>query len=93
MTVALAGPRMSDGDARAWEAAERWRTRAEAGPGWWGRLGSWVVTGLRHVPGAGLVDEVVGTAVVGVVGEPLRDAGLALGWWTAGRAFPTCCGS
>ncbi|WP_285587878.1 EcsC family protein [Actinomycetospora sp. NBRC 106378] len=85
MTVERAGA-MSAGDARAWDAAQRWRSRTDAGPGWWGRLGSWVVTGLRHVPGAGLVDQVVETAVVGVVGEPLRDAGLALGWWTAGRA-------
>ncbi|WP_018330466.1 EcsC family protein [Actinomycetospora chiangmaiensis] len=77
---------MSDGDARAWDAVERWRSRADAGPGWWGRLGSWVVSGLRHVPGAGIVDQLVETAVVGVVGEPLREAGLALGWWTAGRA-------
>ncbi|WP_433800771.1 hypothetical protein [Actinomycetospora sp. CA-084318] len=86
MTVVVGASRMSDGDARAWDAVERWRSRTDAGPGWWGRLGSWVVTGLRHVPGAGLVDHVVESTVVGVIGEPLRDAGLALGWWTAGRA-------
>ncbi|MDL5154970.1 hypothetical protein [Actinomycetospora termitidis] len=86
MTAAALSGCMSDGDARAWEAVERWRATADRGPGWWGRLGSWVVTGLRHLPGAGLVDQVVETSVFGVVGDPLRDAGLALGWWTAGRA-------
>lgn len=86
VTVEPSGCSMSAGDARAWDAAERWRSRHDDGPGWWGRIGSWVVAGLRHVPGAGVVDQVVGTAVVGVVGEPLRDAGLALGWWSAGRA-------
>ncbi|MEJ2870075.1 EcsC family protein [Actinomycetospora sp. OC33-EN08] len=89
MTAAAPGC-MTDGDARAWEAVERWRTATVAGPGWWSRMGSWAVTGLRHLPGAGLVDQLVETSVVGVVdsvvGEPLRDAGLALGWWTAGRA-------
>jgi hypothetical protein len=86
VTVVAWAACMSDGDARAWDAVGRWRAAGEAGPGWWGRVGSWVVAGLRHVPGAGAVDHLVEATVVGVVGEPLRDAGLALGWWTAGRA-------
>lgn len=81
---------MTAGDARAWEAVQRWRTTAAAGPGWWGRLGSWAVTGLRWLPGAGLLDDlvegVVDDVVVGAVLEPLHELGLRLGWATAGGA-------
>ena len=77
---------MTAGDARAWEAVQRWRTTTAAGPGWWGRLGSWAVTGLRWLPGAGLVDDLVDDVVVPAVLEPLHDLGLRLGWATAGSA-------
>jgi hypothetical protein len=72
---------MSDGDARAWDAVQRWRTATPAGPGWWGRLGSVALSGLRLLPGADLVDDVV----VGAVAGPLREAGVWLGWLLAGR--------
>jgi hypothetical protein len=72
---------MSAGDARAWDAVARWRHADPPGSGWWGRLGSLAMTGLRLIPGAGLVDDLV----IGAVGAPLRDAGVRLGWVIAGR--------
>lgn len=80
--VALDPIVMSAGDARAWDAVQRWRTAGPGGPGWWGRLGSLALSGLRLLPGAGLVDDVV----VGAVSGPLREAGVRLGWLLAGRA-------
>ena len=75
---------MTPGDARAWEAVQRWRAAGPGGSGWWGRLGSFALSGLRLLPGAGLVDDVLGGAVAG----PLHDAGLWLGWLAAGRPEP-----
>ena len=72
---------MTPGDARAWAAVARWRAGDPAGSGWWDRLGALALAGLRLLPGAGLVDDVVGGAVAG----PLRDAGVWLGWLAAGR--------
>jgi hypothetical protein len=72
---------MTAGDARAWEAVQRWRAADPPGSGWWSRLGSLAMSGLRWIPGAGLIDEVV----LGTVTTPLRDAGVALGWLLAGR--------
>ena len=73
---------MTPGDARAWRAVQRWRAAEPAGSGIWGRLGALALSGLRLLPGAGAVDDVLGGAVAG----PLRDAGMWLGWLAAGRA-------
>lgn len=72
---------MTPGDARAWDAVQRWRAADPGGSGWWGRLGSLALSGLRLLPGAGVVDDVLGGAVAG----PLRDAGLWLGWLAGGH--------
>jgi hypothetical protein len=72
---------MTPGDARAWAAVARWRAADPAGSGWWDRLGALALSGLRLLPGTGLVDDVVG----GAVAAPLRDAGLWLGWLAVGR--------
>jgi hypothetical protein len=72
---------MSAGDARAWDAVARWRAADPPGSGWWGRLGSLAMSGLRLIPGAGTVDDLV----LGTVTAPLRDAGVRLGWLMAGR--------
>ena len=72
---------MTAGDARAWDAVTRWRAADPPRTGWWGRLGSWAMTGLRLIPGVGLVDDLV----LGAVATPLRDAGVRLGWLLAGR--------
>jgi hypothetical protein len=72
---------MTPGDARAWDAVQRWRTADPAGSGWWGRLDALALSGLRLLPGTGLVDDVVG----GAVADPLREAGMWLGWLAAGR--------
>ncbi|NMO91978.1 hypothetical protein [Actinomycetospora sp. TBRC 11914] len=73
---------MSAGDARAWEAVRRWRSAEPPGSGFWGRVSSLALSGLRLLPGADLVDDVV----VGAVAGPLRDAGVWLGWLVAGRS-------
>jgi hypothetical protein len=79
--LALDPDAMTPGDARAWAAVARWRSADPAGSGWWNRLGALALSGLRMLPGAGLVDGVVGGAVTG----PLHDAGVWLGWFAAGR--------
>jgi hypothetical protein len=75
---------MSAGDARAWEAVRRWRGAEPPRAGFWGRVGSAALSGLRLLPGADLVDDVV----LGSVAGPLRDAGVWLGWLVAGRVEP-----
>ncbi|MCD2193025.1 EcsC family protein [Actinomycetospora endophytica] len=71
---------MTAGDARAWDAVQRWRAAEPAGSSWWGRLSSLAMSGLRLLPGAGLVDDLV----LGTVTAGLRDAGVRLGWMIAG---------
>ncbi|HEY2221106.1 EcsC family protein [Actinomycetospora sp.] len=72
---------MTAGDARAWDAVRRWRAADPPDTGWWGRVGSLAMSGLRLLPGAGLVDDLV----LGAVTAGLREAGVRLGWSIAGR--------
>lgn len=72
---------MTAGDAHAWDAVQHWRRAGPPGTGWWSRLGSLALSGLRLIPGAGLVDDLV----LDVVAGPLREAGMRLGWMLAGR--------